>query len=445
MKRPILLVAALAAVATAGALGVVWASQAPSGSPQPPTESPGPVPSADPLGWAGIDWENVRDPFPVDDPRPARIDGLGSGQGVLVGWGRVTTPGRNQFNEMGAVFMSTDGGRWRSVALDDGVDPVDTSELTGVAVGPAGMLAYGGVCCGTEERALWRSADGLRWTRVRLAGDMAPRSLIARVVGLPTGWVAVGSSGDRAAIWTSSDGLSWEAVDPPAAGLDIGAVSDVALTDDRLIAVGTIDDKAGTHDGAIWLSDNGSDWTRAADKDPTMTGPDETELWRVIPFAGGLFVVGNYGTHEERVRCEQLLGAIASLEMDPPAETALSCGWGREHHWISSDGSSWRRLPPLDPLPGQLAAPGQRPIEFRLLAAGGPGLVNLAENNVPPDGDSRIWVSSDGIGWEPVDPAFPGPAGSVQAGLAVSGRRIVAVGESTAPGPGVGITIGEAR
>jgi hypothetical protein len=161
----------------------------------------------------------------------------------------------------------------------------------------------------------------------------------------------------------------------------------------------------------------------------------------VVPFAEGLFVVGNFGTHKERVQCEQLIGAIAAVDAIPPPTTALSCGWGREHHWVSPDGSAWVRLPPFDPLPGQPPNPVQHPIEFRLLAAGGPGLVNLGEDSVPPDGDARIWISSDGNRWQPLDAPFP-VAGSPQAGIVIVGRQVAAVGAPAGDGQGVAVAIG---
>jgi hypothetical protein len=52
-----------------------------------------------------------------------------------------------------------------AIAVDYVSAATDTSEPNGVAVGPLGMLAFGGDCYGTEERALWRSVDGLNWTR----------------------------------------------------------------------------------------------------------------------------------------------------------------------------------------------------------------------------------------------------------------------------------------
>ena len=425
--------AAIAAVAVLALAGLARPGTAPdtaaTGSIPPTEEAP---PGPDRQAWTGVEWGSLPDPFPDGDPTPIRIDGLTAGNGLVVGWGRVDAAGRNQFNEMGAVFVSADGERWRSIALDDGVGGPDTSEPYGVTIGPLGLLAYGGVCCSVEERAIWASRDGLTWTRLAIEGDLDIRSSrMARVVGLPTGWVAVGSSGDRAAIWTSDDGGTWRAVDAVAADLGRGVVSDAALLPDgRLIAVGTIDDPAATHDGAVWLSNDGVEWRRVAAADPTLTGPDETELWQILPFASGLFLVGNHGSHEDRVSCEGLLGAVASIDDAPPTTTAISCGWGREHHWLSADASSWRRLAPRDPPPGQPAAPGIRPIEFRLLASAGPGLVLLGEDSQPPDGDSALWASADGATWVPIDvigrPRPPSPTW----GFVVVGTRVVTVGEA---------------
>jgi hypothetical protein len=436
VKQRLWLIAILAGVGVAAVLPVLRPGTISSPS-AAPTATPAVVVPADPIAWEAVAWQKVPNPFPKGDPHPLRIDGLTAGDGVLVGWGRVAAPDRNQFNDMGAVFISTDAMHWRAIALDDGVAATDTSEPHGVVVGPLGMLAFGDVCCGTEEQALWRSIDGLHWTRSPLKGGFDQQSdSVQRAIGLKAGWVAVGAQGQLAAIWTSSDGVDWKVV----AGLGKGIVSDVARTPGGVIAVGTIDDVAGTHDGAIWASKDGIQWARVAATDPALIGRDETELSQVVPFAGGLFVVGNFGTHQERVKCEQLIG-MASVGAAPPPDTALSCGWGREHHWLSPDGSSWVRLPPLDPLPGQPPNPGRRPIEFRLLAAGGPGLVLLGEDSLPPDGDARIWVSMDGNAWQPLDAPFPG-TGNPQAGMVVVGRQIVAVGDPIGGGEGIGVAIG---
>ncbi|MBA2374492.1 MAG: hypothetical protein H0V74_09890 [Chloroflexi bacterium] len=398
------------------------------------------APTIDPDPWTSITWRQVERPFAAEDPTPRQMVGLAAGNGFVVGWGQARARGRNQFDSMGAVIVSRDGERWRVIPLDDGVGVADASEPHGVAFGPTGVLVHGGVCCTVEEAAVWRSIDGSAWSRLPLGGDFDRRAdTFNRIVGVNDGWVGVGVSSGRPAIWTSLDGGTWRAVD----GLDVGkgTISDVATFGDRLIAVGTIDDDAATHDGGVWGSDDGTTWTRVARADPTLTGGDETELWRIVPFAGGLFVVGNHGSHEERVQCEQL-GMTADLDPGPPA-TAFSCGWGREHHWLSADADSWLRLQPFDPLPGQPAPPGVRPIEHLLLAASGPGLVNYAEDSRPTD-DAGVWVSPDGRTWQQVL-SLVGEPPSAPYGFAVLGRRVVLVGDGDPVDgvqPEVRITIG---
>lgn len=426
MRRRVAILAAVSAIAALVVSFVVRPPAVPRDAEPPP--------AVDAVAWNGVDWRQPPDPFPAGDPVPIRIDGLTAGGGLVLGWGRVAAQGRNQFNNMGGVFVTRDGERWRSIALDDGVGLQDTSEPYGIGIGPSGLLAFGGVCCAAQARAFWHSADGLRWTRMAIEGDLKPDDSVVRVVGVPTGWVAVGSMVGRAAIWSSADGQTWTAIPAGQAGLGEGSISDVAVAGDQLIAVGTLDDAARTHDGGVWVSDDAKAWKRVAAGDVSLTGPDETELWRVVPFSAGLFMVGNHGPHEERVQCEQLLGGgMASVAAVPPPQTALSCGWGREHHWLSADASAWLRLPPRDPLPGQPAPAGLRPNEFRLVGAGGPGIVNLAEDSQPPDGDSAIWVSADGRAWRRLDTTRPLRPAAGALGFAMVGRTIIAVGDVQGP------------
>ena len=400
----------------------------PGASPAPATGDVG-APIEGP--WEAVAWQVVAAPFPAGDPPATRIDGLVAGNSRALGWGRVGAPGRNDFNDFAGIFVTADGRGWRSVALDGGVAPPDTSEVYRVAAGPAGWLAFGSVCCTAEEGpAIWTSADGLDWTRRPIEGDIDATATLGDAVGTAEGWLIVGGSGGEAAIWSSDDGQTWEAVDLEAAGLGPGGLWDVAVANGQLLAVGTVDDAAGTHDGAIFASDDGLAWRRVAADDPTLTGPDEEELVRVATFDGGVFVVGNHGTHEERVQCEQLLGAVAGLDGAPaPDRSALSCGWGREHHWLSADGESWRRLAPLDPLPGEPIDRRVRPLEFRLLASGGPGLVNLAEDRRAPEGDSGLWTSVDGRAWEPVDTFGPVRPNAGTSGFAILGAGVIAIGD----------------
>jgi hypothetical protein len=373
-----------------------------------------------------IDWSEVRGAFPVNDDGLFRVDGVDDAGELIVAWGRSPTKGRNQFHDMGAVFTSRDGIAWRAAVLDHGVGPLDTSEIAGVAAGPMGLLAFGGVCCASETRAIWLSPDGLEWERVGIAGDLdlATHSISA-AVGTEDGWVAVGSSDEgRGGIWTSGDGIAWDAVDLDLPPMPWGGVADIAATAEGLVAIGTIDAPDGTHDAGVWRSDHGIRWERIGANDPSLVGPGEQEVVDVLGHAGGLFVTGSHGETLERQQCEHLVGMVASSDPTPPdPETAVSCGWGRQHNWISPDGEKWLRIDPS-------AAPGESPIEFRVVSAGGPGVVALGESSGPDSPDVNLFASGDGQAWSLVEPREPfGDALAI--GAIVEGRRVLAIVEST--------------
>jgi hypothetical protein len=248
---------------------------------------------------------------------------------------------------------------------------------------------------------------------------------VSAAVGIEGGWVALGNRVDGTAgeLWFSEDGLRWETVlhvedGPP--GLNL---ADLDRTPIGLVAVGTVTSEDGSYDGAIWRSVDGRSWERMGPDDPDLVGVGEAQLHRVVGHAGGIFVTGIFGTAEERARCEELIGMVASLSERPPRprSDATSCMTGSEQQWASADGVAWRRIDPA-------AVGGLRPIEFRVVVAGGPGLVVLGETTAPASPDTALFTSPDGVEWTPVGP--PGPIqGDVAIGLVARGREVVAVTE----------------
>jgi hypothetical protein len=388
------------------------------------------VPAIDPEPWAAVDWREVpkalgRDPEPGLD----RVDGLVAGGPGLVGWGRIHQQGRNQFNDMGAVYQSANGIDWTVIPVDAGVGRRDTSEIQLVASGPAGVVTFGDVCCTDEERpALWRSADGRTWQRLPYPAGLGPAGGLTRLVATVDHYVLSGRWNGAAAMWTSKDGATWTAVDGTAAGFGPGTIADVARTPDGLVAAGWLDVN-GTYDGAVWTSGDGEHWKRIpAD---ILVGPADTVVERVVPWAGGWFLVGSEGPHADRVRCEQLglAGQLASI--DRPIDVGgprldLSCGWGSEVHWLTADGSGWQRVVPVGAQGGAAAKRGEL-IEFRLVAAGGPGLVVLGEGSET--SVASIFVSADGVHWFPTGPDEQFPAGIIPSGFVIGGRVIAAVAD----------------
>lgn len=169
-------------------------------------------------------------------------------------------PGRESV--VGATWSSTDGRSWRTVwgSVPSFVDVVATDD---------GFLAAteGGR---RPAPAIWRSVDGLAWTRVAapiVLGD----GVINRLIRTADGFLAVGASVNvasdegsgqtpRAAAWFSVDGLVWERIaDQPA--FDGGVMTDVAFRNGQYLAA--VFDPA-TGDRKLWISDDGRTWQGAS-------------------------------------------------------------------------------------------------------------------------------------------------------------------------------------
>jgi hypothetical protein len=442
-SRPRLLLAGVGAVAVAIVVVVAGltasgkGTSGPSGSAAPAAAEPSDraelafgagIPAIDPAPWTAVDWRQVPNAF-GKDPVPGldRIDGLIAGGPGLIGWGRTRWNGRNQFNDMGAIYLSSNGVDWVVVPLAAGVGQADASEFSLLAPGPAGIVVLGNVCCTNEgQPALWRSADGRAWDRLAYPDAIGPAEL-TDLIATGDRYVVTGRLNGVAAMWTSSDGATWTAVDGREAGFGPGLISDVARTPNGLVAAGHLDVK-GTYDGAVWTSPDGENWTRVAAE--PLAGDDDSLVSRIVPWAGGWFLIGRDGPHAERVRCDQMgqnghLASIAEPVIPDPVDSDLTCGWGREVQWLTADGTAWQRVVPAGQ-GGGLARPGEL-IEFRLVSAGGPGLVVIGEGAEV--GAASVFVSADGVTWRRTPPPKQFPVGIVPYGFVIGGRMIAAVAD----------------
>ncbi len=178
-----------------------------------------------------------------------------------------------------AVWASTDGESWLRVAHDEGVfgGPGDQRmEAVMAPAGAEGWVAVGSdTGTGSQDAAVWRSPDGLTWSRVRdddaLAGPGDQR--LADVATGPAGLVAVGVDGETASAWTSGDALTWSRT-----GIGPGRASGLAAgSGGGLVAVGSAVGEG--LDAAVWRSADGLEWSRVGADD--LGGPLDQELTAV--------------------------------------------------------------------------------------------------------------------------------------------------------------------
>ncbi len=214
------------------------------------------------------------------------------------------------------------------------------------------------------------------------------------------GLVAVGmdSGVNGAAIWLSPDGTTWTRV-PDQPDFDRGLMTGVIEGPATMVAVGYVE-LLGGDDAAVWTGD-GLTWSRVPNDPAVLGGAGDQVMHDVCAGGPGVVAVG----HE-----------VPAGEANPNAAV-----------WTSPDGVTWARVPHDEAVLG-----GQGEVYMVGVAAGGPGLVAVGWDDSGGDRDAAVWVSADGLTWSRVhhvEGLFGGPGNQVMNSVTVGdGGLLVAVG-----------------
>jgi hypothetical protein len=277
---------------------------------QPPSEA---------AAWRSSDamtWTRVPD---LPAPQGSGISAAVVQGGAVVAVG--TSGGR------AAVWRTADGVAWTAAQL--AAPPAGfTEQLTAIASAGSGFVAggYEQSSSATRTATLWRSADGVTWSRPSISGSLtsapageAGSTEITGIADGTSGLVAVGISGDerrgQAGAWRSPDGgASWQPVSSPSFGA--GRMLAVATLGSSFVAVGENVDQTAAE---AWTSADGSTWQEA----PAQPGLEN----------GGL---------------QMVMTAVAASAAN---SGVVAAGWrtdagnGSAVVWRSADGITWDRLP----------------------------------------------------------------------------------------------------
>ncbi|GAA4358626.1 hypothetical protein GCM10023087_32560 [Microbacterium rhizosphaerae] len=149
-----------------------------------------------------------------------------------------------------AVWLTQDGVRWMRIADAAGLasDPGEQTFASGATSTVEGFLLSGSTMRGARTSPLiWRSADGVRWSRTPLSSTTDAQARAAACA--EDGCVVIGStvsSAQRLECWrTDPSGAQTAASEGPGHGLI--DVTQVVLTTDRALVVGSID-----HEATLW-------------------------------------------------------------------------------------------------------------------------------------------------------------------------------------------------
>ncbi len=216
---------------------------------------------------------------------------------------------------------------WQQVAAQSAFGD-DDFVWSVIEAGP-GLVAVGGAAdtFGYTDAAVWVSTNGADWLRIDghgvfggVVNDLGTdrNQVMTDVARGPGGLVAVGgadaSTGDTAPpVWLSADGTTWSRLGDQADVFPSGTwITAVTAGGPGYVAGGSINDRA-----AIWVSGDGRSWT-AVDQD-LAAGHQWSSIEDVIATGSGIIAVG----------------------------TADAEGWyfgvGQAIAWNSVDGLAWNR------------------------------------------------------------------------------------------------------
>ena len=317
------------------------------------------------------------------------------------------------------TLPAVDALTWDRVAHDEAVfGGSSTQAMLGLAAGETLLVAVGyDESGGDRDAAVWVSADGVTWERITHnetvlggANDQEMRSVVAD----GSGFIAVGydqeTSEIHAAVWLSQDGFDWTRLphQPVFAGGFWKVMSAITAGGPGFVAAGyTLDPTPtrplGEQSAAVWTSSDGVAWQRVPHNEAAFGGDGFQQILGLAAGGPGVVAVGDDST-----------------------------GYGNAAVWVSSDGTSWSRVPHDETVFG-----GTGVQVIHAVIAGGPGLVAVGGRwleDEPGDFFAAVWVSADGYTWEsiPHDPAVFGGRGEQQMyAVTVAGPGLVAVGSDS--------------
>ena len=398
--------------ATASPSPTLSPTVAPTASPTAP--SPTPTASASPSPSPQAGWQLIAD-FPAQNA--TSVDAIRAVGGGFVAIGSVFDDTAACFNDArhGRVWTSADGRAW-TPAPDDTFAQAELQLLVEhggalLVIGVVGSADPGSSCNPPAEPgfATWRSTDdGASWQRLGRASGLDGARLTDVAVS-DIGLVAVGAAApgeaNHAGVWISSDGLAWQPAE--SAPASESRLNTIAARDNRVVAFADCCD-----DPLAWISrDGGRNWFEASVTIP-LVGPDDIAY---PPTVGDIAVVGNGFV---------AVGYACCLDPTPDQVPIVL---------TSADGEDWS---------GAWLAVEHEEVSTALTVLPDARLVAVGNGTYetgtrPPSDRSRFggrsWISADGTAWR-AGPRFMELNQGLVSAVAAGPSGVVVAGAAAGPG-----------
>ena len=202
------------------------------------------------------------------------------------GWLAVGLPGP-------VIWTSANGTTWQA-ATGDITQGLAGAVAVAAASGPAGYAVVGTlpVPGGGCAAGVWWSPNLTSWTRAHDVNDATGSSTVLTVTASAHGFISVGSHEGKPAVWTTTNGISWETIVLPVPdGAATAMLHQVAVTGNRVVALGLVNTAAGPVPFAELSVDGGAHWQQVPFSSP---GPD-TAFTALTADSAGFTAAGLFG------------------------------------------------------------------------------------------------------------------------------------------------------
>jgi hypothetical protein len=204
------------------------------------------------------------------------------------GWLAVGVPGP-------VVLTSADGTTWQPAAGPGSIaDDLAGVRAVATAAGPAGYIIVGRLVTpgGSCVADVWWSPNLTTWTRAHDVNDATGSSQVLAVAADAYGFVSAGAHDGHPAVWTTTNGRSWKTIVlPMPAGASGAVLRQIAISGDRVAALGQATTAAGPEPIAELSVDGGASWVQVPFRAP---GPD-TAFTALTAGAGGFTAAAQFG------------------------------------------------------------------------------------------------------------------------------------------------------
>lgn len=239
------------------------------------------------------------------------------------------------FTERGTTYSTTDGQTWRAEALTTEMDRAYLSQ----AVEEPGRVTMIAGAHRSYSSKVWQTTDGSAWTELEPVA-FSPR-LLADGVSF-NGWLWLIGGGrldslDTNEVWRSADGINWSRVQSSGAIFSGRSSHRVVAFNNRLWVIGGVNYFAGEngtlqYSNEVWSSPDGAAWTQHAS--PAFPA---RSAHAAVAFNNRLWVIG--GTGAAGQLNDVWSSADGEMWVQETASAPFAARWG--HQVVSLGNELW--------------------------------------------------------------------------------------------------------